>query len=146
MFGRDICNWMYNISKQQLRIRADEWPKERGVGDRSQGTMVILITSSQVILITSFLFGHLCRLFLGPGSWLVARWNRLGEAVKTRERRGKTGKKWPRYGLRSVNKEGTGGITWNSMTSRSPEPSESTLRSTDGRAPSSRALQTAAGM
>ena len=47
LFGRDICNWMYNISKQQLRIRADEWPKERGVGDRSQGTMVILITSSQ---------------------------------------------------------------------------------------------------
>jgi len=25
------------------------------------------------------LFGHLCRLFLGPGFRLVARWNRLGQ-------------------------------------------------------------------
>ena len=37
------------------------------------------------------LFGHLCRLFLGPGFWLAARWNRLGETVKTRKERGKTG-------------------------------------------------------
>ena len=45
-----------------------------------------------------------CRLFLGPGFRLGARWNRLGEAVKTRKKRGKTGKKWARYGLRrSVN-------------------------------------------
>ena len=52
------------------------------------------------------LFGHLCRLFLGPGFWLVARWNRLGEAVKTRKKREKTGKKWARYGLKGV-KEGS---------------------------------------
>ena len=30
--------------------------------------------------------------FLGPGFRLAARWNRLGETVKTREKRGKTGK------------------------------------------------------
>eukprot|EP01045_Picozoa_sp_COSAG04_P031938 COSAG04_NODE_6090_length_1414_cov_1.448669_3_plen_65_part_01 len=47
-------------------------------------------------------FGHLCRLFLGPGLWLVGRWNRLGQAVKTRKKRGKTGKKWVRYGLKRV--------------------------------------------
>ncbi len=34
-----------------------------------------------------------CRLFLGPGFRLAARWNRLGETVKTRKKRGKTGKK-----------------------------------------------------
>ena len=34
-----------------------------------------------------------CRLFLGPGCRLGACWNRLGEAVKTRKTRGKTGKK-----------------------------------------------------
>ena len=50
--------------------------------------------------------------FLGPGFRLGARWNRLGEAVKTRKKRGKTGQKWARYGLKRVNKEGTGGITW----------------------------------
>ena len=49
--------------------------------------------------------------FLGPGFRLGARWNRLGQAVKTRKKREKTGQKWARYGLRSVNKEGTGGIT-----------------------------------
>ena len=49
--------------------------------------------------------------FLGPGFRLGARWNRLVETVKTRKRRGKTGKKWARYGLRSVNKERTVGIT-----------------------------------
>ena len=47
-----------------------------------------------------------CRLFLGPGFRLAARWNRLGETVKTRKQREKTGKKWPRYSLRSV-KEGS---------------------------------------
>ena len=52
------------------------------------------------------------RLFLGPGFRLAARWNRLVETVKTRKRRGKTGKKWARYGLKRVNKEGTGGINW----------------------------------
>ena len=41
--------------------------------------------------------------FLGPGFRLGARWNRLGQAVKTRKKREKTGKKWARYGLRSVN-------------------------------------------
>ena len=46
-----------------------------------------------------------CRLFLGPGFQLAARWNRLGQTVKTRKKRGKAGKKWARYSLRSV-KEG----------------------------------------
>ena len=32
-----------------------------------------------------------CRPFLGPGFRLAARWNRLGETVKTRKKRGKTG-------------------------------------------------------
>ena len=36
--------------------------------------------------------------FLGPGFRLGARWNRLGEAVKTRKKRGKTRQKWARYG------------------------------------------------
>eukprot|EP01045_Picozoa_sp_COSAG04_P058451 COSAG04_NODE_28426_length_275_cov_2.539773_1_plen_48_part_10 len=31
------------------------------------------------------LFGRPCRLFLGPGFRLVARWNRLVETVKTRK-------------------------------------------------------------
>ena len=44
-----------------------------------------------------------CRLFLGPGFRLGARWNRLGEAVKTRKKREKTGGKWARYGLKGVN-------------------------------------------
>ncbi len=43
-----------------------------------------------------------CRLFLGPGFRLGARWNRLVEPVKTRKKRGKTGKKWARYGLKGV--------------------------------------------
>ena len=53
-----------------------------------------------------------CRLFLGPGFRLGARWNRLVETVKTRKKRGKTGEKWARYGLKRANKEGTGGINW----------------------------------
>ena len=44
-----------------------------------------------------------CRLFLGPGFRLGARWNRLVETVKTRKKREFSGKKWARYGLRSVN-------------------------------------------
>ena len=47
-----------------------------------------------------------CRLFLGPGFRLAARWNRLVETVKTRKKREKTGKKWARYGLKGV-KEGS---------------------------------------
>ena len=43
-----------------------------------------------------------CRLFLGPGFRLAARWNRLVETVKMRKKRGKTGEKWAKYGLRSV--------------------------------------------
>ena len=43
-----------------------------------------------------------CRLFLGPGFRLAARWNRLVETVKTRKKREKTGKKWARYGLKRV--------------------------------------------
>ena len=35
-----------------------------------------------------------CRLFLGSGFWLGARWNRLGEAAKTRKKREKTVGKW----------------------------------------------------
>ena len=42
-------------------------------------------------------------LFLGPGFRLGARWNRLVEAVKTRKKREKTGKKWARYDLNNVN-------------------------------------------
>ena len=38
------------------------------------------------------LFGHPCRLFLGPGFRLGARWNRLVKTVKTRKKREKTGK------------------------------------------------------
>ena len=45
-------------------------------------------------------------------SAIAARWNRLGEAVKTRKKRDKTGEKWARYGLKRVNKERKGGITW----------------------------------
>ena len=52
------------------------------------------------------LFGHPCRLFLGPEFWLVARWNRLGEPVKTRKKREKTRGKWARYGLKSAKEEG----------------------------------------
>ena len=44
-----------------------------------------------------------CRLFLGPGFRLGARWNRLVETVKMRKKREKTGKKWARYGLKNVN-------------------------------------------
>ena len=43
-----------------------------------------------------------CRLFVGPGFRLGARWNRLVETVKTRKKWGKTGKKWARYGLKRV--------------------------------------------
>ena len=43
-----------------------------------------------------------CRLFLGPGFRLGARWNRLGETVKTRKKREFSGKKWARYGLRRL--------------------------------------------
>ena len=47
-----------------------------------------------------------CRLFLGPGYRLAARWNRLVETVKTRKQREKTGEKWARYSLKRV-KEGS---------------------------------------
>ena len=43
-----------------------------------------------------------CRLFLGPGFRPGARWNRLVKTVKTRKNREFLGKKWARYGLRSV--------------------------------------------
>ena len=55
-------------------------------------------------------------------------WNRLGETVKTRKKRGKTGKKWARYGLKRVNKERTGGINWsvlsNVLVVRGPQEDE----------------------
>ena len=50
-----------------------------------------------------------CRLFLGPGFRLGARWNRLGETVKTRKRRINTGRKWARYGLKGVKESGSPG-------------------------------------
>ena len=50
-----------------------------------------------------------CRLFLGPGFRLGARWNRLVETVKTRKKREKTGKKWARYGLKRVKESGSPG-------------------------------------
>ena len=43
---------------------------------------------------------------LGPGFQLAARWNRLGETVKTRKTWRQTGEKWARYGLKRV-KEGS---------------------------------------
>ena len=61
-----------------------------------------------------------CRLFLGPGFWPGARWNRLVEAVETRKKRGKTGRKWARYSLRCV-KEGR---PWFSSSSGSEDESE----------------------
>ena len=46
------------------------------------------------------LFGRPCRLFLGPGFRLAARWNRLGETMKTRKKREKNGEEmgeiWPK--------------------------------------------------
>ena len=48
--------------------------------------------------------------------------------MKTRKKRGKTGQKWARYGLRSVNKEGRGGITWH-HTHLSHHPSNNKPRS-----------------
>jgi len=50
-----------------------------------------------------------CRLFLGPGFRLGARWNRLVETVKTRKKRGKMGQKWARYGLKGVKESGSPG-------------------------------------
>ena len=44
----------------------------------------------------------LAPLFLGPEFQLGARWNRLVEAVKTRKKREKTGKRWARYSLKRV--------------------------------------------
>ena len=40
--------------------------------------------------------------FLGPGFRLAARWNHLGKPLKTRKKRRKTGKKWPRDGLKTA--------------------------------------------
>ena len=53
-----------------------------------------------------------CRLFLGPGFRLAARWHRLVETVKTRKQWGKTGGKWARYDLKRAKEEDAGGITW----------------------------------
>ena len=57
-------------------------------------------------------------LSLGPGLRLGARWNRLVEAVKTRKKRGKTGKKWARYGLKGVKEGSSPRINWQSMRRR----------------------------
>ena len=53
--------------------------------------------------------GHPCRLFLGPGFRLAARWNRLGEPVKTRKKTRKNGEKMGK--IRPKKCEGVG-ITW----------------------------------
>ena len=66
-------------------------------------------------------FGPPCHCFLGPGFRLAARWNRLGETVKMRTKREKTGQKWARYGLKRVNKGRTGGINWQQL-SAAPLP------------------------
>ena len=44
-------------------------------------------------------------LFRGPEFRLAARWNRLGETVKTRKERERTGKKRARYGLKRVQRQ-----------------------------------------
>ena len=76
------------------------------------GSPVTVAADPQVILLTAAGVSNegrssrvlvLAPPFLGPGFRLGARWNRLGEAVKTRKKREKRGKKWARYGLRSVN-------------------------------------------
>ena len=59
-----------------------------------------------------------CRLFLGPGFRLGARWNRLIKTVKTRKKRDKTGKKWARYGLKGVKEGSSPRINWQSMRRR----------------------------
>ena len=59
--------------------------------------------------------------FLGPGFWLGARWNRLGEAVKTRKKREKTGEKWARYGLKRVKESGSPGDVVHGVPDRSDE-------------------------
>ena len=51
-------------------------------------------------------------LFLGPGFRFWARWNRLGEAVKTRKKRGKNGAKMGE--MWSKRCEGVG-ITWQGL-------------------------------
>ena len=48
-------------------------------------------------------------LSLGPGLRLAARWNRLVETVKTRKKRGGTGEKWARYGLKGAKESGSPG-------------------------------------
>ena len=53
-----------------------------------------------------------CRLFLGHGFRLGARWNRLVEAVKTRKKLEKTGEKWARYGLKRAKEGANQGSTW----------------------------------
>ena len=53
------------------------------------------------------LIERLCRLLLGPGLRLGARWNRLVETAKTHKKRGKAGKKWARYGRKRVKEPGS---------------------------------------
>ena len=55
------------------------------------------------------LFGRPCRRFLGPGFRFGACWNRLGETVRTRKKRGKMGEKWARYGPKRVKESGSPG-------------------------------------
>ena len=68
--------------------------------------------------------------FLGPGFRLGARWNRLVETVKMRKKREKTGNKWARYGLRSVNKKGEEGCTCATSSARQPNGRESSAPGT----------------
>ena len=67
-----------------------------------------------------------CRLFLGPGFRLAARWNRLVETVKTRKKREKTGRKWARYSLKGVKDGSQPRINWQAAaTSRELDASAS---------------------
>ena len=38
-------NWLYNLRNGALTVRCDEWPRERGMGDRSAGTQEIVISA-----------------------------------------------------------------------------------------------------
>ena len=55
--------------------------------------------SARIQLGVKTVFGPRCRLSLGPGFRLGARWNRLGETVRTRKKREKADQTWARYGL-----------------------------------------------
>ena len=69
-------------------------------------------------------FGPPCHSFSALGFGLRVVWNRLGEAVKTRKKREKTGGKWARYGLKGVRESGSPGRQPCSPSARPPRPSQ----------------------